>query len=70
MFICVVRFRLYVVRKMIRERMMGEKLFYFSYLYLEGEMKMILVLELRSNISVSMWSVVVNDLVCLRFWNC
>ncbi|XP_008068572.1 synaptotagmin-16 [Carlito syrichta] len=48
---CAVRFRLYAARKMTRERMMGEKLFYLSYLQLEGEMKVTLVLEPRSNIS-------------------
>uniref|UniRef100_A0A3Q2LPX4 Synaptotagmin 16 n=1 Tax=Equus caballus TaxID=9796 RepID=A0A3Q2LPX4_HORSE len=48
---CAVRFRLYAARKMTRERMMGEKLFYLSHLHPEGEMKMTLVLEPRSNIS-------------------
>nr|KAF6389115.1 synaptotagmin 16 [Myotis myotis] len=36
---------------MTRERMMGEKLFYLSHLHPEGEMKVTLVLEPRSNIS-------------------
>ncbi|XP_067411247.1 synaptotagmin-16 isoform X3 [Emydura macquarii macquarii] len=45
------RFRLYAVRKMIRERMMGEKLFYLSSLNQEGEVKVTLVLEPRSNMS-------------------
>lgn len=49
-----IRFRLYAARKMTRERMMGEKLFYLSHLRPEGEMKVTLVLEPRSNISVSM----------------
>uniref|UniRef100_A0A1D5RGG9 Synaptotagmin 16 n=1 Tax=Macaca mulatta TaxID=9544 RepID=A0A1D5RGG9_MACMU len=48
---CAVRFRLYAARKMTRERMMGEKLFYLSHLHPEGEMKVTLVLEPRSNIS-------------------
>ncbi|XP_069321144.1 synaptotagmin-16 [Eulemur rufifrons] len=48
---CAVRFRLYAARKMTRERMMGEKLFYLSHLHAEGEMKVTLVLEPRSNIS-------------------
>nr|XP_040131630.1 synaptotagmin-16 isoform X2 [Ictidomys tridecemlineatus] len=48
---CAVRFRLYAARKMTRERMMGEKLFYLSHLQPEGEMKVTLVLEPRSNIS-------------------
>lgn len=47
------RFRLYAVRKMTRERMMGEKLFYLRNLNLEGEMEAVLVLEPRSNMSVS-----------------
>ncbi|XP_006864637.1 PREDICTED: synaptotagmin-16 [Chrysochloris asiatica] len=46
-----VRFRLYAARRMTRERMMGEKLFYLSHLHPEGEMKVTLVLEPRSNIS-------------------
>nr|KAF6389114.1 synaptotagmin 16 [Myotis myotis] len=49
--VCAVRFRLYAARKMTRERMMGEKLFYLSHLHPEGEMKVTLVLEPRSNIS-------------------
>uniref|UniRef100_A0A4X1WCP3 Synaptotagmin 16 n=3 Tax=Sus scrofa TaxID=9823 RepID=A0A4X1WCP3_PIG len=48
---CAVRFRLYAARKMTRERMMGEGLFYLSHLHQEGEMKVTLVLEPRSNIS-------------------
>ncbi|KAM6170985.1 synaptotagmin-16 [Erethizon dorsatum] len=48
---CAVRFRLYAARKMTRERMMGEKLFHLSHLHLEGEVKVTLVLEPRSNIS-------------------
>ncbi|XP_075782485.1 synaptotagmin-16 isoform X2 [Pelodiscus sinensis] len=45
------RFRLYAVRKMIREKMMGEQLFYLSRLNQEGEVKVTLVLEPRSNMS-------------------
>ncbi|XP_028645502.1 synaptotagmin-16 isoform X2 [Grammomys surdaster] len=48
---CAVRFRLYAARKMTRERMMGEKLFCLSHLHPEGEMKVTLVLEPRSNLS-------------------
>ncbi|KAM9202073.1 synaptotagmin-16 [Dugong dugon] len=48
---CAVRFRLYAARKMTRERMMGEKLFCLSHLYPEGEMKVTLVLEPRSNLN-------------------
>lgn len=49
---CAVRFRLYAARKMTQERMMGEKLFHLSHLHLtEGEMKVTLVLEPRSNTS-------------------
>ncbi|XP_076978554.1 synaptotagmin-16 [Tamandua tetradactyla] len=48
---CAVRFRLYTARKVTRERMMAEKLFYLSHLCPEGEMKVTLVLEPRSNIS-------------------
>ncbi|XP_026525946.1 synaptotagmin-16 isoform X2 [Notechis scutatus] len=44
------RFRLYSVRKMMKERMMGEQLFYLSHLNQEGEMKTTLVLEPRSNL--------------------
>lgn len=47
------RFRLYSVRKMMKERMMGERLFYLSKLNQEGEMKVTLVLEPRSNLCVS-----------------
>ncbi|XP_037688506.1 synaptotagmin-16 isoform X2 [Choloepus didactylus] len=49
---CAVRFRLYAARKMTRERMMGEKLFYLRHMHPEGEMKVTLVLEPRSNISI------------------
>ncbi|KAM7164812.1 synaptotagmin-16 isoform 4-T5 [Macrochelys suwanniensis] len=45
------RFRLYAVRKMIREQMMGEQLFYLSSLNQEGEVKVTLVLEPRSDMS-------------------
>ncbi|XP_060243635.1 synaptotagmin-16 isoform X2 [Meriones unguiculatus] len=48
---CAVRFRLYAARKMTRERMMGERLFSLSHLHPEGEMKVTLVLEPRSNMS-------------------
>ncbi|XP_052042748.1 synaptotagmin-16 isoform X2 [Apodemus sylvaticus] len=48
---CAVRFRLYAARKMTRERMMGEKLFCLNHLHPEGEMKVTLVLEPRSNLS-------------------
>ncbi|KAJ7345278.1 hypothetical protein JRQ81_001228 [Phrynocephalus forsythii] len=44
------RFRLYSVRKMIKERMMGEHFFYLRNLNQEGEMKVTLVLEPRSNL--------------------
>ncbi|KAJ8341311.1 hypothetical protein SKAU_G00336020 [Synaphobranchus kaupii] len=43
------RFRLYAVGKMVRERMMGERLFHLSGLSSEGEMEATLVLEPRSN---------------------
>ncbi|KAM4663974.1 synaptotagmin-16 isoform 2-T2 [Discoglossus pictus] len=45
------RFRLYAVRKMNREKMMGEKLLYLSKINPEGETKISLVLEPRSNLS-------------------
>ncbi|XP_065449858.1 synaptotagmin-16 isoform X4 [Chrysemys picta bellii] len=45
------RFRLYAVRKMIREQMMGEQLFYLRSLNQEGEVKVTLVLEPRSDMS-------------------
>ena len=65
-----VRFRLYAARKMTRERMMGERLFYLSHLHQDGEMKVTLVLEPRSNISVSMLNGAANDVLCWRIWNC
>ncbi|XP_036397969.1 synaptotagmin-16 isoform X1 [Megalops cyprinoides] len=43
------RFRLYAVGKMSRERMMGEALFHLRGLSLDGEMEATLVLEPRSN---------------------
>jgi len=49
-----VRFRLYAVHKMIGEKMMGEQLFYLSNIRQEGEAKVTLVLEPRSNLSVSL----------------
>ncbi|KFU91916.1 Synaptotagmin-16, partial [Chaetura pelagica] len=45
-----VRFRLYAVQKMIGEKMMGEQLFYLSNISREGEAKVTLVLEPRSNL--------------------
>ncbi|XP_033884291.2 synaptotagmin-16-like isoform X4 [Acipenser ruthenus] len=56
------RFRLYAVRKMTRERMMGEKLFYLRNLNLEGEMEAVLELEPRSNMSQSLLLANVNQL--------
>ncbi|XP_060030851.1 synaptotagmin-16 [Erinaceus europaeus] len=49
--VCAIRFRLYAARKMTRETMMGEKLFHLRHLHPEGEMKVTLVLEPRSNIT-------------------
>ncbi|XP_072485512.1 synaptotagmin-16 [Notamacropus eugenii] len=46
-----VRFRLYAILKMNREKMMGEKLFHLSQLRQEGKIKVTLVLEPRSNMS-------------------
>ncbi|KFQ81646.1 Synaptotagmin-16, partial [Phaethon lepturus] len=46
-----IRFRLYAVHKMIGEKMMGEQLFYLSNVSQEGEAKVTLVLEPRSNLS-------------------
>ncbi|NXX91391.1 SYT16 protein, partial [Centropus bengalensis] len=46
-----IRFRLYAVHKMIGEKMMGEQLFYLSNISKEGEAKVTLVLEPRSNLS-------------------
>lgn len=66
---CAVRFRLYAARKMTRERMMGEKLFYLSHLHPEEEMKVTLVLEPRSNISVSRLNGAASDVLCSRMWN-
>ncbi|KFQ10701.1 Synaptotagmin-16, partial [Leptosomus discolor] len=45
-----IRFRLYAVHKMIGEKMMGEQLFYLSNISQEGEVKVTLVLEPRSNL--------------------
>ncbi|XP_074005547.1 synaptotagmin-16 isoform X2 [Numenius arquata] len=46
-----IRFRLYAVHKMIGEKMMGEQLFYLSNISREGEARVTLVLEPRSNLS-------------------
>ncbi|NXT85675.1 SYT16 protein, partial [Zapornia atra] len=46
-----IRFRLYAVHKMIGEKMMGEQLFYLSNVSQEGETKVTLILEPRSNLS-------------------
>ncbi|XP_030740843.1 synaptotagmin-16 isoform X2 [Echinops telfairi] len=48
---CAVRFRLYAARRVTRERMMAEKLFYLRHLHPKGEMNVALVLAPRSNIS-------------------
>ncbi|XP_068947832.1 synaptotagmin-16 [Petaurus breviceps papuanus] len=50
-----VRFHLYAILKMNPEKMMGEKLFHLSQLCQEGKMKVTLVLEPRSNMSVSIY---------------
>ncbi|NWT85821.1 SYT16 protein, partial [Lanius ludovicianus] len=46
-----VRFRLYAVHKMAGDKMMGEQLFYLSGISQEGEVKVTLLLEPRSNLS-------------------
>ncbi|XP_005149674.2 synaptotagmin-16 [Melopsittacus undulatus] len=46
-----IRFRLYAVHKIIGEKMMGEQLFCLSNISQEGEAKVTLVLEPRSNLS-------------------
>ncbi|XP_032917529.1 synaptotagmin-16 isoform X2 [Catharus ustulatus] len=46
-----VRFRLYAVHKVRGEKMMGEQLFYLSGIRQEGELKVTLLLEPRSNLS-------------------
>ncbi|XP_023783144.1 synaptotagmin-16 isoform X2 [Cyanistes caeruleus] len=46
-----VRFRLYAVHKVVGEKMMGEQLFYLSGISQEGEVKVTLLLEPRSNLS-------------------
>ncbi|XP_073465445.1 synaptotagmin-16 isoform X2 [Aquarana catesbeiana] len=46
-----IRFRLYAVRKRIREKMMGEKLFSLKNMRSDGEISVTLVLEPRSNLS-------------------
>ncbi|XP_069713039.1 synaptotagmin-16 [Phaenicophaeus curvirostris] len=46
-----IRFRLYAVHKMVGEKMMGEQLFYLSNISQEGEAKVTLILEPRSNLS-------------------
>lgn len=53
-----IRFRLYAVRKRIREKMMGEKLFSLKNMRSDGEISVTLVLEPRSNLSVSIRVVV------------
>nr|XP_010305591.1 PREDICTED: synaptotagmin-16 [Balearica regulorum gibbericeps] len=52
-----IRFRLYAVHKMIGEKMMGEQLFYLSNISQKGEAKVTLILEPRSNLSVTGGSV-------------
>ncbi|XP_064279015.1 synaptotagmin-16 isoform X3 [Passer domesticus] len=46
-----VRFRLYAVHKVAGEKMMGEQLFYLRGISQEGEVKVTLLLEPRSNLS-------------------
>ncbi|XP_063015830.1 synaptotagmin-16 isoform X2 [Melospiza melodia melodia] len=46
-----VRFRLYAVHKVLGEKMMGEQLFYLRGISQEGEVKVTLLLEPRSNLS-------------------
>lgn len=49
-----IRFRLYAVHKMVGEKMMGEQLFYLSNISQERDVKVTLVLEPRSNLTVSL----------------
>ncbi|XP_068048261.1 synaptotagmin-16 isoform X2 [Anomalospiza imberbis] len=46
-----VRFRLYAVHKVVGEKMMGEQLFHLRGINQEGEVKVTLLLEPRSNLS-------------------
>ncbi|XP_031360763.1 synaptotagmin-16 isoform X2 [Lonchura striata] len=46
-----IRFRLYAVHKVVGEKMMGEQLFYLRGISQEGEVKVTLLLEPRSNLS-------------------
>ncbi|XP_005047877.1 PREDICTED: synaptotagmin-16 [Ficedula albicollis] len=46
-----VRFRLYAVHGVLGERMMGEQLFYLSSISQDGDVKVTLLLEPRSNLS-------------------
>lgn len=59
-----VRFRLYAVHKVIGEKMMGEQLFYLSNVSQEEEVKVTLVLEPRSNLTVSLRKEIWDPLNC------
>ncbi|KAM6085796.1 synaptotagmin-14 isoform 3-T3 [Theristicus caerulescens] len=51
-----VRFRLYSVRRMKKERIVGEKIFYLTKLNLQGKMSVPVILEPSYNLSIHMLS--------------
>lgn len=52
-----VRFRLYSIRRVKREKILGEKIFYLTKLNLQGKMSIPVILEPAYSISVSIKSV-------------
>lgn len=50
-----VRFRLYSIRRMKKERIVGEKVFYLTKLNLQGKMSIPIVLEPCGSLTVSNW---------------
>lgn len=59
-----VRFRLYSIRRVKRERILGEKIFYLTKLNLQGKMSVPVTLEPAYNISVSIKSNRINVQSC------
>lgn len=60
-----IRFRLYSVRRMKKEKLLGEKVFYLTKLNLQGKMHIPVILEPCCTLPVSRWLVGASGFVCM-----
>lgn len=67
-----VRFRLYSIRRMKKEKVLGEKVFYLTKLNLQGKMALPVTLEPGSELAVSapMWRLLLLELAIHCFVKC